>query len=150
MSIDPPFTPYDNFIAQVALGKNSVISLQNDVIGIGLTNSTMDRVGHTKRGNLVDIGAGNGYPGPTVLTITSRSIVGNRFVLVATDIQWDATGAGFGPFRHVYMYSESSNATPSEQLLIGYWSYPSAQTVVPPYPFKADFSATNGAFGMGF
>jgi hypothetical protein len=147
MSENPSFQPYDNFLAQLALGKNSAISMQNDIICVGLTNTTPS-LAHTKRGNLVDIGAGGGYPGPTALTITSRSINGNKWLLVANDITWDATGAGFGPFRHIYLYSQSSNATPSEQLLLGYWSFPASQTVTVPYPLKIDFSSVNGALAI--
>ena len=148
MSENPSFQPYDNFLAQLALGKNSAISMQNDIICVGLTNTTPNRVTHTNRGHIVDIGAGNGYPGPTALTITSRSISGNKWLLVGNDIIWDATGAGFGPFRHIYVYSQSSNATPSEQLLLGYWSFAAVQTVTVPYPLKIDFSMINGALGL--
>jgi hypothetical protein len=147
MSENPSFQPYDNFLAQLALGKNSAISMQNDIICVGLTNTTPN-LAHTKRGDLVDIGAGNGYPGPTALTITSRSISGNKWLLVGNDIIWEPTGAGFGPFRHIYVFSQSSNTTASEQLLMGYWSFAASQTVTVPYPFKIDFSLINGALGL--
>ncbi len=142
------FFTFDDFINQLFKGKTSVIDLSADTLALYLSNATPNRAMHTKRGDLPGIATGGGYSGPVNLTITSRGIVSNSAVIVANDVEWTGTGGGFGPFRNVIMCDPTSNATESEQKLIGYWAYSSSQTVTAGNPFKVDFSATNGAFRL--
>lgn len=142
------FFTFDDFINQLFKGKTSVLDLSADTIGVYLTNATPNRATHTKKSDLADLASGGGYSGPVNLTITSRSIVNNSAVIVANDVEWTGTGAGFGPFRYIILYDVTSNATDSERKLLGYWAYSSSQTVAAGSPFKIDFSATNGALQL--
>lgn len=142
------FFTFDDFINQLAKGKTSVLDLTADTIGVYLTNATPNRATHTKKSDLADLASGGGYSGPVNLTISSRSIVSNSYIIVASDIEWTGSGSGFGPFRYVILYDVTSNATDSERKLLGYWAYSSSQTVTDGNPFKIDFSATNGALQL--
>jgi hypothetical protein len=148
MSEIVPFFPFDDFQLQLAKGKTSVLDLTADTLGVYLTNATPNRETHTKRGDLPGIASGGGYGGPVDLTITSRSIVNNRYIIIANDIEWTGTGSGFGPFRYVVYYDVTSNPTDSERKLLGYLAYSSSQTVTAGNPFKIDFSATDGALSL--
>jgi hypothetical protein len=142
------FFTFDDFLLQLAKGKTSSLDLNADTLGAYLTNAAPNRATHTKKGDLADIASGGGYSGPVNLTITSRSIVSNAYVIVANDLEWTGTGGGFGPFRYVILYDVTSNATDSERKLLGYWAYSSSQTVTAGNPFKVDFSATEGALRL--
>ena len=112
------FFPFDDFLTQLAKGKTSVLDLTADTLGIYLTNTTPNRVLHTKRGDLPGIATGGGYDGAVNLTITSRSIVSNNWIIVANDIEWTGSGAGFGPFRYPILFDLTSNAPEREQKLL--------------------------------
>ena len=138
------FFPYDNFLTQLAKGKTSDLDLTADTLSVYLTNATPNRATHTKKSDLAEITTGGGYSGMVDLTVSSRSIVGNIYVIVAADVEWTGSGGGFGPFRYVNLVDKTSNATDGERLLLGYWAYSSSQTVTAGNPFKVDFSASNG------
>lgn len=144
-----PFFTFDNFHLQMWKGRTSAMDLTVDPLSVYLTNTTPNRETHTKKADLPDITAKNGYTGMTDLVITSRGIVSNQYVLIANDVEWMVTaatdGTGVGPFRYAVLVNKGSSATDSERLLIGYWSWPSAQTVAAGYPIGLDFSGLLGA-----
>lgn len=152
MSTQIPFFTFDNFLTQLAKGNASALDLTTDTISIYLTNTVPNRQTHTKKSDLPDITAKNGYTGMTDLAITSRGIVSNQYTFIANDVQWMVTtatdGTGVGPFRYAVLVDKTSSATDSERLLIGYWTWPTAHTVAAGYPIQIDFSATNGALSL--
>ena len=139
----------DAFIEELAKGKGGTwFNLTTDTLSIYLSNATPNRATHAVKGDLAEITSKNGYAGMVDLTITSRGINANAYRFVVNDVEWtgtDATDAtGFGPFRWAYLLSKTSSATDSSRRLIGYWQYPSAQTVAKDGIFKIDWSATDG------
>jgi len=143
------FFTFDAFLTELAKGKSgTLIDLSADTLSIYLTNATPNRATHAVKGDLAEITSKNGYAGMVDLTITSRGINANAYRFVVNDVEWtgtDATDAtGFGPFRWAYLLSKTSSATDSSRRLIGYWQYPSAQTVAKDGIFKIDWSATDG------
>lgn len=142
------FFTFDDFQLQLAKGKTSVLDLTADTLALYLTNTAPNRQTHAKRGDLPGLATGGGYSGAVNLTISSRGIVSNGYVIVANDVEWTGTGAGFGPFRYVIITDITSNATESEQKILGYWAYSASQTVAAGNTFKVDFSATNGALRL--
>lgn len=142
------FFTFDSFLTELAKGKDSALALYTDTLSVYLTNATPNRATHATKSDLADITSKNGYAGMVDLTITSRAISSNAYRIVADDVEWtgtDATdGTGFGPFRYVILVDKTSNATDGSRKLIGYWAYPSSQTVADDGVFKVDFSATNG------
>ncbi len=146
------FFTFDNFLTQLAKGKTSALDLTADTLSVYLSNATPNRATHTKKSDLADITAKNGYSGMVDLTITSRGITSNQYLIIANDVEWTVTaatdGTGVGPFRYAILVDKTSNATDSERLLLGYWAWPTSYTVASGNPIKIDFSATNGALRL--
>ena len=141
---DFPFYSFDSALLQLALGKNSVLDLTTDTLAIYLSNTAPNRVTHQKKGDLPEIATGGGYAGAVNLTITSRAIESNYWVIKANNIDWTGSGSGFGPFRYPILYDITSNATDSERKLLGYWAFPSSQTVSAGSLFRFGVSSLNG------
>jgi hypothetical protein len=141
---DFPFYSFDSALLQLALGKNSALDLTTDTLAVYFTNTAPNRASHQKKGDLAEIATGGGYTGAVNLTITSRAIESNNWVIKANSIDWTGSGSGFGPFRYVILYDITSNATDSERKLLGYWGFPSSQTVVADSVVRFGVSSLNG------
>ncbi len=144
------FFTFDSYLTELAKGKNgTLIDMSTDTLSVYLSNATPNRATHSVKGDLAEITAKNGYAGMVDVTLTSRGIYNNTYRFVATDIEWTGTDAtdntGFGPFRYILLLSKTSSATDSSRRLIGYWAYPSAQTVAKDGVVKVDWSAIDGA-----
>ncbi len=144
------FFTFDSYLTELAKGKNgTLIDMSTDTLSVYLSNATPNRATHSVKGDLAEITAKNGYAGMVDVTLTSRGIYNNTYRFVATDIEWTGTDAtdntGFGPFRYILLLSKTSSATDSSRRLIGYWAYPSAQTVAKDGVVKVDWSAIEGA-----
>jgi hypothetical protein len=144
------FFTFDSYLTELAKGRNgTLIDMSTDTLSVYLSNATPNRATHSVKGDLAEITAKNGYAGMVDVTLTSRGIYNNTYRFVATDIEWTGTDAtdntGFGPFRYILLLSKTSSATDSSRRLIGYWAYPSAQTVAKDGVVKVDWSAIDGA-----
>jgi hypothetical protein len=147
------FVTFDNFLLELAKGSSSAMDISADDFEVYLTNATPNRATHTTKADLAEITSKNGYAGAATLTVTARGINSNAYRIVASDpATWAGTDAddntGFGPFRYVILLNKSSNATPANRLLMGYWAYPSSITVADGDFFKLDLSATNGVLRL--
>jgi hypothetical protein len=144
------FFTFDSYLTELAKGKNgTLIDMSTDTLSVYLSNATPNRATHSVKGDLAEITAKNGYAGMVDVTLTSRGIYNNTYRFIANDIEWTGTDAtdntGFGPFRYILLLSKTSSATDSSRRLIGYWAYPSAQTVAKDGVVKVDWSAIDGA-----
>lgn len=92
-----------------------------------LSNAQPNPATHTIKADIAEIATGNGYSGPVTVTLTSRGIVSNEYVLVPQGpIVWTGTGSGFGPLRYAVLY----NDTPTDKPLVGFWDYPTQITLL--------------------
>jgi hypothetical protein len=144
------FFTFDSYLTELAKGKNgTLIDMSTDTLSVYLSNATPNRATRRREGDLAEITAKNGYAGMVDVTLTSRGIYNNTYRFIANDIEWTGTDAtdntGFGPFRYILLLSKTSSATDSSRRLIGYWAYPSAQTVAKDGVVKVDWSAIDGA-----
>lgn len=125
------FTFFNCFSADLATKKHD---LNADTLKVYLTNATPDVAADLVKADLAEISTGNGYSGPIdVLNGTSSSGAGTD--VGATDITITASGGNIGPLQHVVLF----NDTTATKLLIGFWSYPSAFTLLTGEPFDIDF-----------
>lgn len=87
----------------------------------------------------------NGYTaGGEIITITVTE-VGGVTTVGGDEIVFLAAGGDIGPFKYVLMYNDTAAAP--DDLLVGYWIYPSNVTLADGETFTVTFNndATNGA-----
>ena len=133
------FNKINSFVEDV---HEKVHNLGADTLKVMLTNSAPVAT-NTIKGNLTEIGAGNGYTaGGTQATISSSAQTSGTYKLVLADGVFTASGGTIGPFRYAVLY----NDTPTSPLdpLIGWYDYGSAVTLQANETFTVDFDATNG------
>ncbi len=102
-----------------------VHNLGSDTLKVLLTNGAPSS-SNTKKSDLTEISAGNGYTagGATVSTLSS-SQTGGAYSLSIGSASWTATGGSIGPFRYAVLY----NDTATNDELIGFWDYGSSITL---------------------
>lgn len=121
-----------------------VHNLGSDVIKVMLTNSAPIAT-NTKKADLTEISAGNGYvAGGTQATISSSAQVSGTYKLVLADVVFAASGGTIGPFRYVSVY----NHTATNDELIGWYDYGSSITLNDGETFTTDFDASLGVLTL--
>lgn len=133
------FNKFQAFVEHMA---EKVHNLQSDSLKVLLTN-TAPVATNALRGDLVELGAGNGYTsGGNAATVSSSAQTTGTYKLVLADVVFTAAGGSIGAFRYAVLY----NDTPASPLdpLIGWWDYGSALTLLDTESFTVDFDPTNG------
>ncbi len=128
------FYKFQDFVEQLGKG---VHNFSSHTINAFLSNE-QPLVTDTVKTDIAGITEQNGYAVASVTPVWSET--GGTASLAGTDIEWTATGAGFGPFRFVVLYNES--ATSPLDALIGWYDYGSSITCLAGEKFKTDFGAT--------
>lgn len=128
------FAKVNSFVEALA---EKVHNLGSDTLKLMLVNSPAPTSSTTKKGDLTEISAGNGYTsgGATLASVTS-SQSGGTYTLDAADVTFTATGA-VGPFRYAVLY----NDTASQDEVIGYWDYGSSISLANGETFTVQFDA---------
>jgi hypothetical protein len=129
---------FESFSEHLAEG---VHNLDTGLVKLMLVNSPApNAASHAVKGDLTEIGAGNGYTagGEDTQNATSRS--GGTTTVGATDIVWTAASGPIGPFRYVVAYNDTPTS-PADPL-IEYWDYGSSITLADGETFTADFGSS--------
>lgn len=130
------FNKFNSFVEAIA---EKVHNLGSDTLKIMLTNSAPS-ASNTKKSDLTEISAGNGYTaGGETVTISSSSQTGGTYSLTpSAGVSWTASVGSIGPFRYAVLY----NDTATNKELIGWWDYGSAVTLASTEQFAVSFPST--------
>lgn len=135
------FNKFQSFVEAVA---EKVHNLGSDSLKVMLTNVAPVNT-NTKKADLTDIAAGNGYSAGGTAAVTSSSAqTGGTYKLVLADVVFTASGGTIGPFRYVVVY----NDTATNKECIGWYDYGSSITLADTETFTTDFDGTNGVLQL--
>ena len=132
------FNKFHCFVENLA---EKVHNLGSDTLRVYLTNATPSASADLIKTNLAEIATGNGYTGPSTVTITTSSQTSGTYSLVGNDLSPMLTATGnVAAFRYAVLY----NDTPTSPVdpLIGWWDYGSTINLVNGDTFTVDFGAT--------
>jgi len=128
------FNKINSFVELLA---EKAFNLGTDTLKIALTNTAHTST-WTQLSDLTQISYTNlDGATPLNLTISSSSQTSGTYSLVLADLTLTATGA-VGPFRYVYIYSDTS----TDDKLIGYYDYEESLTMASGDTFLINFGAT--------
>lgn len=120
---------------------------ETDVFKIYLSNATPSASADFVRGDLAEIGSGNGYTtGGNTTTITISTATGVAKVTGTDPTTWTASGGTIGPFQYAVFYNTTAGGSPTSDPLIAWWDYGSAVTLQIGETFTVDLDASNGIF----
>jgi len=128
------FNKFQDFVEQLGKG---VHNFSSHIINVYLSNE-QPLVGDTIKTDIAGITEQNGYAAASITPVWSET--GGTATLVGTDVEWTASGAGFGPFQFAIIYNES--ATNPLDALICWWEYTSSISCAAGEKFKVDFGAS--------
>ena len=138
-----PFTKFYSFTEAVC---EKAHNLGADSLKVMLVNSPAPAQTNTKKSDLTEITAGNGYTaGGTAASITSSAQSSGTYKLVLGDVTFTATGA-VGPFRYAVLYNDTDAVTPKG--LIGFWDNGANVTLANTETFVVDFDPTAGVLTL--
>lgn len=134
------FTKFDSFLTSLATGGTHNLSTAD--LKVYLSNAAPDAALHSVKADIAELATGNGYNGAVSVTITSRGIVANEYVIEPSGpIVFTGSGTGFGPVQYAVLYDESA----ANDELIGWWDYPTQITLVDvDETLTLNLSAANG------
>lgn len=134
------YNKHNQFVEDLGLG---VHNLSTGVLKVLLTN-TAPTASNSVKGDLTEIGAGNGYTAGGEDTQNTLAEASGTLTLTGTKVVWTAGGGTIGPFRYVDLYNDtpSSPADP----LIAWWDYGAALTlqIGETFSWKPNNSDTTG------
>ncbi|TXG77119.1 hypothetical protein E6Q11_03340 [Candidatus Dojkabacteria bacterium] len=128
------FNKFNSFVEALAEKQHN---LGLDTLVIALTN-TAPTSANTQLSDITQIAYTN--LSSRTLTVSSSAQTSGLYKLVVNDITLTSTGGSTGPFRYIVIYNDTS----TNDLLIGYYDYGSAQTLSAGQSLTVDFDATNG------
>ena len=138
-----PFTKFYSFVEAVA---EKAHNLGADSLKVMLVNSPAPSQSNTKKSDLTEITAANGYTaGGTVATIASSAQSSGLYKLVLNDVVFTATGA-VGPFRYAVLYNDTDAVTPKG--LIGFWDNGANVTLANTETFTVDYDPSAGVLTL--
>lgn len=122
---------------------DKVHNFGSDTIKVLLTNSAPVATNSVK-GDLTEIGAGNGYSaGGTATTVTDSTASGVAKETFS-DVVFTASGGTIGPFRYAVVYNDTPTS-PADPLIC-WFDYGSSITLNSGETFTVDFDGSAGAF----
>ena len=134
------YNKFNRFVRDILEAKHNFAS---DGFKVMLTD-TAPVAGNEVKGNISEIGAGNGYPaGGNGITIT-LALVGGVARVSGVNTVFTATGGTIGPFRYAVFH----NSTAASQPLVSWWDYGAPVTLQATETFTVSFDAVNGIFDV--
>lgn len=114
-----------------------------DVCKVLLTN-TAPVATNSVRGDLTELGAGNGYSSGGSAATNNGTRSSGTMTMQGTMVVFTASGGTIGPFRYVALYNDTPTS-PADPL-IAWWDYAAALTLNDGETFSVKFnnSATTG------
>ena len=135
------YNKFNVFVSDICTKQHN---LNSDTLKIMLTN-TAPVAGNTIKGNLTEIGAGNGYTaGGTQANFVSGGGTSGTYKLILSPVVFTAAGGNVGPFEYAVLY----NATTANGNLIAWWDYGTAITLTNGNSFTVALDQTNGVFTL--
>ncbi|NIO40655.1 MAG: hypothetical protein GTO41_11020 [Burkholderiales bacterium] len=114
-----------------------------DVMKIYLSNDTPAQTDTIKSTGPAEISAGGGYTAGGEDTQNTLAETGGTATVQGTKVVWTGTGAGFGPFRYVVWYNDTSTS-PADPL-ISWWDYGTPVSIAVSETFSVKFNASETA-----
>ena len=116
-----------------------VANIGSDTFKVMLVNSPAPVATNSIKGDLTEIGTGNGYSaGGSAATITTSSQSSGTLTLAASQVVFTASGGTIGPFRYVVMYDDTPTS-PADPL-VAWWDYGSSITLNDGETFTVKFN----------
>ena len=140
------FTKFYSFVEAVA---EKAHNLGADSLKVMLVNSPAPSQSNTKKADLTEIAAGNGYTaGGTVATIASSAQSSGLYKLVLNDVVFTSSTGSMGPFRYAVLYNDTDAVTPKG--LIGFWDNGANVTLngAAGETFTVDYDPTSGVLTL--
>lgn len=131
------FVKFYDFVEQLGKGVHQ-LHAAGHTLKVYLTNNAPSQADDAVKADLAGITEENGYAAADIANDISETT--GTLTLVGTDVEWTATGAGFGPFRYAVIYNE--DPTSPADPLVCYWDYGSSVTCAVGEKFKVDFEAS--------
>ena len=128
------YNKFEGFVGYLGL---AAVNLNTDVIKVYLTNDAPSASADDVLADLAGLGTANGYTSGGTDIQNLYSEAGGVGTMTATDVTWTASGGSIGPFRYVPIYDD----THASDILIGWWDYASAITLLDGESFTVDFGA---------
>lgn len=127
------YNKFEGFVGYLGLG---AVNLNTDTLRVYLTNNAPGAAADDVKADLLGATEENGYAAADITNLYSEA--GGVGTMTGTDVVWTALAGGFGPFRYVVMYDD----THANDILIAWWDYGSAITVLEGETFTVDFGAS--------
>jgi hypothetical protein len=127
-----------NVFAEDLCNKLHDIFGTTDTLRVALSNAAPNVATHVGLADITDLTTTGGYTAGGEDTQNDATRSSGTVTVTGIDVTWTASGGGFGPFRYVILYNDTSTG----DRLIGYWDYTSSITLVAGETFKADFGAS--------
>jgi len=131
------YVKFHDFVVQLVKGVHK-LHAADDTLKVYLTNNPPSVSEDAVKADLAGITEQNGYAAADIQNDYEESA--GTGTLTGVDVEWTATGAGFGPFRYVVLYNDTP-ADP-EDPLVAYWDYGSEISCAAGEKFKVDFGAS--------
>jgi hypothetical protein len=125
------YNKFEGFVQYLATG---TVNLHTDTLKVYLTNNAPSASGDDVVGDLAGITEENGYAAADV-TNTCTETSGTSTVAVV-DVEWEATG-DLEEARYVVVFDD----THGSDILVCWWDYGSAFTVLEGETFTVDFTS---------
>lgn len=109
-----------------------------EVINAYLSNAVPSASGDSVKADLAEIATGSGYSGP-VDTQNDSTRTGGTVTLTGVSFTITASGGPVGPFQYVAIYDDTPTA-PNADILIAWWDYASALTLLDGESFSVKFN----------
>jgi len=135
------FNKFQDFIEQLGKGVHQ-LHAAGHTFKVYLSNE-QPLVGDTMKTDIAEITIQNGYTGPKDIQ-NDYTESGGTGTMVATDVDWTASGGSFGPFQFVVIFND--DATSPADALFCWFDYGSAITCNDGEKFTVDFGASLATF----
>lgn len=127
------YNKFQGFVGYLGLG---AVNLNTDTLMVYLTNNVPDAALDDVKADLAGITEENGYAAADITNLYSEAA--GTGTMTATDVPWTAVGGPLEQARYVVMYDD----THANDILIGWWDYGSAFTVLEGESFTVNFAAS--------
>lgn len=129
---------FDQFHTDLANGVHkNWLTADTDVLKLALSNTAPDHANNAVFGDIVEIGAGNGYTAGGNDVGNAHSITSGIIEVTGIDQTWTASGGPIGPFQWFILYN-STPASPNKPLICS-WNRGSSKTLNDGESITADF-----------
>jgi hypothetical protein len=131
------FNKFQDFVEQLGKGVHQ-LHAAGHTLNVYLTNNAPNTATHAVKADLAGITEQNGYAVADIVNDYTETT--GTGTLTGTDVEWTATGAGFGPFRYAVIYNDTPTS-PADPLVC-WWDYGSSISCAVGEKFKVDFGAS--------